>query len=434
MTLPAGLLREFGTPLYVYDLAAVRRSVRDLVADLPPGSQLLYSLKANPHPAIVQQMVDAGLGLEVSSSGELAVALAAQGRSVRDEGTRIVYTGPGKTDRELGTAIDHGISLFSVESVAERDRLARAATERGRDIEYLVRLNHPASGAGGSLRMTGRPTPFGLDTDDRDALEQALRPASSAAPAGLHTYFGTNVTDPGLLSAELVNAVESAAKVCGHTGHRPRLLDLGGGFSAPMARAGSNVRHPDLAAAVTLAAGRHWPEPDVRPGLLFESGRYLAATAGTLLTRVVDVKRTRGRTFVILDAGVQTLGGMSGLGRLHSPRVVPATWSEPARDDQEAAGRTPVALVGPLCTPLDILNPAVCPGTEVRAGSVLAIPNVGAYGLSASLVGFLGHPVAAEAVLDEDRLVSVRRLVLTPHELALPEPGQPGQPGQEVPA
>lgn len=420
--LHAKLVREIGTPLYVYDLARVRRSAELLMADLPSGSSLLYSLKANPHPAVVQLIADLGLGLEVSSSGESEIARKALRRSTFEAGQWILSTGPGKSDHELGSAIDMGGAVFSVESVAERDRLASAAAKRGRDVEYLVRLNHRASGAGGALRMTGRATPFGIDTDDRCALEKVLRPVEHATPVGLHTYFATNVTDPQLLTAELLGAVDAVVEVCDRTGYRPQFIDLGGGFSAPMAREGVSVRHWNLPRAVTAAVDRHWPDPRLRPELIFESGRHLVATAGTLLTQVVDVKRTRNRTFVVLDAGVQTFGGMSGLGRLQSPRAVPVGWSDVDSGGTEPSDQSAVALVGPLCTPLDVLNPKVFPPEMPSVGSLISIPNVGAYGLSASLVGFLGHQIAAEAVVDGDRVVSVRRLELTSHDLPFPHP------------
>jgi diaminopimelate decarboxylase len=410
------LAERWGTPLYVYDLAAVRRAVDGLRDDLPSGATLLYSVKANPHPSVVAELVRSGLGLEVSSSGELAGAVAASDQATGLR-TPLVFTGPGKTDLDIGSALDLGVRLFSVESVAERDRLARLAQQRGVDAEYLVRLNHPASNGAGSLRMTGRSTPFGVDTDDTVALRDALRPVRAASPIGLHTYFATNVADADLLAEELVGAVASAATVCEATGHQPKILDVGGGFGAPMARPGALSRHPRLAAALDAAVAQYWPETGTRPRLVFEAGRHLVGTAGTLLTRVVDLKATRARRFAVLDAGVHTVGGMSGLGRLHAPRTVPRGWHETTREPAAVMGEYPVALVGPLCTPLDVLHPEVCPPYELEVGTLLAVPNIGAYGLSASLLGFLGHPVAAEVVVDGEEVVDARRLVLAAEDL-----------------
>jgi len=335
----------------------------------------------------------------VSSSGELRTALDAGTRP-----DRVLHTGPGKTDQEIRDSLAAGIRLFSVESTRDRDRLSRLAMAAGAACDYLVRLNHP-SGQAGSLRMTGRPTPFGVDTDDRTALAALLCPADAVTPVGLHTYFATNVEESEAVAKEFEQAIDTVADVSRAATHTPRILDLGGGFAAPMARSGQLNRHHHVARTVEKALARHWPT-SARPTLVFESGRYLVGAAGWLLTRVLDMKRVRGRRYAVLDAGTHVLGGMSGLGRLLAPKAVPNRLGS-----SDAAG-TMTSLVGPLCTPLDVLHPDVSLPDDVDVGSLLTIPNVGAYGLTASLLGFLSHPIAVEVVHDAGEVVSARRLVI----------------------
>lgn len=414
----AEIAERFGTPAYVYDLAAVRAAAAELRSDLPTGARLFYSLKANPHPLLVETLRAAGCDAEVSSVGEVHAAVAA---GCPPE--RMLHTGPGKSRAELTASLAAGVRLFSVESLTDRDRLADVAAGCDVRVEYLVRLNGPAGSSGGSLRMTGRPSAFGVDTGDRDVLARLLRPYGPSRPVGLHTFFATNVPGEAALVAEFDQALATVAAVGEHTGFTPELIDLGGGFAAPNARPGRPSRYPTLAGAVTSALDRLLPAASVQ--VAFESGRNLVAAAGTLLTRVLDVKRSGGRTFTVLDAGVHTLGGMSGLGRLMTPRSaavrldVPETSAEPeasadpdARDERDGVS---TALVGPLCTPLDVLNSGLA--IEARVDDVLAIPNVGAYGLTASLVGFLSHPLAVEVVHDGGRFVSARRLALRPVEI-----------------
>ena len=138
------------------------------------------------------------------------------------------------------------------------------------------------------------------------------------------------------------------------------------------------------------------------PEIACESGRYLAGDCGTLVCTVVNVKESRGRRFVILDAGINTLGGMSGLGSL-LPVSVGLNGATP---DGE---RSPATLVGPLCTPGDILarNVSLPP---LAPGDVVTIPNAGAYGMTASLVMFLGHPAPIEVVVHGHQVVSVSRI------------------------
>jgi diaminopimelate decarboxylase len=145
-----------------------------------------------------------------------------------------------------------------------------------------------------------------------------------------------------------------------------------------------------------------------RPAIAVESGRYLVAGCGTLLTTIMDVKDTHNSRYVVCDAGVNALGGMYGNGRLALPRAQPAN---------QSADGTEVVLAGPLCTPLDVLGRGTRIGDPSPA-QVLAIPNVGAYGLTASLVAFLGRPLPIEVVIDGSDVVDVRQLAVVPRPVA----------------
>jgi diaminopimelate decarboxylase len=400
------LAARYGTPLYAYDLAAVRRAATALRDDLPAGARTYYSLKANPHPRVVEALRAEGYDAEVSSVGELRAA-----RAAGHAADRLLYTGPGKSVAALRAALAAGVRTFSVESVTDRARLDALAGEAGVVCSHLVRLNGPAGSASGSLRMTGGASPFGVDVADTAAVRSLLTPRDHTHPVGLHTYFATNLADEDGLLAEFDQALRTSAAVCRDTGFVPRVLDLGGGFAAPQAVPGEPSRHPRLAAALESAFAAHFPGSDARGArLAFESGRYLVAAAGTLVTEVLDVKEARGRAFTVLDAGVHTLGGMSGLGRLRAPDARPYKLGRSA-DGAPAAEPSPVSLVGPLCTPLDVLNRSAVV-EDARPGDLLAVPNVGAYGLTASLVAFLSHPLPVEVVHDGGTVISVRRLGL----------------------
>ncbi|GAA3434169.1 type III PLP-dependent enzyme [Kutzneria kofuensis] len=402
------IARDYGTPAYVYDLDAVRAAYIALTADLPQPSDLLYSLKANPHPAVVEALVAVGAGAEVSSSGELAVALAA-GCPPR----HVLYTGPGKTADEVRTALAAGVRLFSVESPGDRARVEQACELLDVTVDVLVRLNYPRASAGGSLRMTGRPTAFGVDVGDAGAVTALLRPGRRVRPVGTHTFFATNVADEQDLRAEFHNAL-AVVRAVGGDGFAPTVLALGGGFSAPNARPGTLPRYHSLRADLAEQLDVAFPAwRSGVPRVLFESGRHLTATSGTLLTTVLDTKRSGDRTFVVLDAGVNVLGGMTGLGRLRAPdaqaRVV-------GRTDRPDEPEQRVTLVGPLCTPLDVLSTTATIAAP-RRGQLLAIPNVGAYGTTASLLAFLSRPAPVEVIVDHGVVRRAERLVLHSEEV-----------------
>lgn len=374
------------TPAYVYDLDELRRCHALLRRALPQPSELFYSFKANPHPLVVSTLRQAGCRAEVCSRGELAVALDA-GFPVAD----ILYTGPGKRDQDVIDAVKAGVTWFSVDSPHGLAQVKRLAGDLAR---CLLRVNDTTPAPGQGLTMTGVASQFGADLDWILAS-----PSLFEGIAGLHIYMGTNVSDEDALVAQFEQSIRTARRLSVDL----EVLDLGGGFAAPFARAGSLPTYPTLAERLAEILDREFPQwRNGSPRIAFESGRYLTATCGTLLTRVLDVKTSQGTHVHVLESGINHLGGMSGLRRL--PPVVPTL---------EFDGPTvrPTIVAGPLCTPLDTWGRGVT-APDVRPGDLVSVPNVGAYGLSASLLAFLGHPAPVEVVVDGGRIVHQSRLTL----------------------
>lgn len=406
---PTALAAAYGTPLYVYDLDRVRAAHADLRSALPPGVDLHYSVKANPHPLLVAALAEHGAQAEIASTGELDVALAG---GIGPQ--HLQLAGPGKAAATVRDALDRGVRRFSVDSPHDLAELDRLAAERGVRVRAVLRVNAAASVAGNGLTMTGTASQFGADEDWVRADPAAFRGGPHATVTGLHLYAGSNLRDEDTLVRQFEVALRCAA------GLRPVLpelqeLNLGGGFGCPYAETGFRPVFGTLAERLAGLLDAHldgWRAG--APQVSFESGRYLVGDCGTLLTRVLDVKLSRGRTFVVLDTGIHHLGGMSGLRRLRPMELRPAA-ADPdrARSGEPGPSGEPAlcTLVGPLCTPLDSLAPAA-PLADPRPGDLLSVANVGAYGLTASLIGFLSHPAPAEVVTDAGRVVDVSRLAL----------------------
>ncbi|MET9696470.1 type III PLP-dependent enzyme [Streptomyces sp. NPDC006529] len=403
--LAAGLVRRYGSPLYVYDLARAERAAADLRAALPGGSHLYYSLKANPHPELVRTLRLAGCRPEICSTGELAAALAAG-----FDGADCLYGGPGKTAQELGEALAAGVRTFSVESPADLRRVGAAARARGVTARCLLRINGAGAGAGVGLRMTGGASQFGHDIADGlpDVDEFTV---DGTELWGLHFFPLTNAADPRGLLAEAVASLRTAAALEAHWGRPLRMLDLGGGFACPYAAPGQRPLYHALRAPLEAALDEHLPGWRERLELAFESGRYLVGDSGRLVCTVTEVKESRGTAYGVLDSGINHLGGLSGVGRLPSLRAEPLHLADPASGTDEPPARR-VALVGPLCTPADVISRAA-EAVPPRPGALLAVPNVGAYGATASLLGFLSRPAPAEITVRDGRVVSADRLTLT---------------------
>jgi len=394
------IAETYGTPAYVYDLDRLEQAYDDLVRALPSGSRIYYSLKANPHPALVRHLGSLGARLEVSSAGELAAVLAA-GQSSQN----VLYTGPGKTPGELGGALAAGVRLFSAESFAEIRRIGAAAERHSVRIDCLLRVNAPDAVGASGLRMTGTSSQFGLDYEQLAAEWSTFRLPTTVTVRGFHFFPLTNARDEVTLLDEMTQSIRCAAQLSHRLGIPLEFLDLGGGFAAPYAVPGSRPHYVSLRAGLREALDKWLPEQDkVRPLLAFESGRYLVAECGTLLVSVIDVKESRGRTFAVLDAGINVLGGLSATGRLLPVSVGP--------EDTGRPGPTVTAdLVGPLCTPLDRLGRQV-QLNGLTPGDVLRVPNTGAYGLTASLLGFLSRPVATEVIVSSGHVEETSRLAL----------------------
>ena len=389
------------TPAYVYDLAEVRHAHGLLTSALPEGAPLHYSLKANPHPAVLRRLADLGCRAEVSSPGEARAALQAGFAAAET-----LYTGPGKRDDDLASAIASGIRRFSVDSPGGLAQLDRLGSEHGLVLSALLRVNPQEPPRGAGLAMTGGPSQFGADLTwirERPAL---FSDRGHVRLTGLHLYMGSNLADEDALLKVFEHALHVAREVRRALGREFDVLDLGGGFGAPYATRGrlpvwGTLRERLCALLDRGLAGWRTGSPRV----VFESGRYLSAGCGRLLTRVLDVKRSQGHRVVVLDTGVNHLGGMSGLGK--EPRIDPELLT-----GGDARGELHETIVtGPLCHPLDSwTRSGLLP--DVAVGDLITVPNVGAYGLHAALALFHGHPMPLEVVVEDGRVLERSRTTL----------------------
>ena len=389
---------KVGTSCYVYDLDDVLTAAEELRCAVPAGSQLYFSLKANPHPAVAGVLADAGFRAEVSSPGELD-----QARRAGFPAAEMIYTGPGKTEQDLRGAMSRGVRIFSCESIDDLRRLDGQEVRDGDPPHALLRINGMDSRNAGGLRMANTASQFGLTPDD---LEHALAQVRTVRVVGMHFYTISNAHDAQALINEHLFNLGAAHRLAGEFGIPLDLLDLGGGFASPYARPGKRPDYRTLRPALEAEVARLGLTGTT---LAFESGRFLVGGSGSLLTDVVDVKQNHSKTFVVLASGINHLGGMSGLRRLPPASAVFENLTPPQGEPE------PLTLVGPLCTPADVLS-ATSSMPRPRIGDVLRVPNVGAYGLTASLVGFLGHDAPAEVATRAGEVVTVSRLRLTREE------------------
>jgi diaminopimelate decarboxylase len=398
---PSPSLHNLGTPRYDYDLIRVKQRVHALRDALPERSRLLYSFKANPLPPLAEATRQLGCAAEITSEGELEAARQA-GFDLREA----LFGGPAKTESAIRAALAAGVRWFSCENWSDLDRVARLTAEQDAVAQVLLRVN-PAEAPTARLAMTGVESQFGFDEAELlvpEARARLRRPGLRLR--GVHVYFGTQVADVPALVENTRRALEVAARLESVLGFVCSVVNAGGGFPWPYASA---APEPDLAGLrpALEAVWRASPLSETAE-LWFESGRHLVASAGTLVTRVLAVKVSRTRRFILLDTGIHHLGGMAGLGRIPRAPVHFQLLADDAASRAACPALPPADVVGPLCTPLDSLARGLAL-PEVREGDLLAISNVGAYGLTASLVGFLSHPPPLEVVHRNGEILSAWR-------------------------
>lgn len=393
------LLERFGSPLYVYDLGIVKRQLQHLRATLPQRFSVFYSIKANPAQALLRHFVQEGCGLEIASDGELHQALAA---GCPPE--RIVFAGPGKTEDELSAALDAGIGEIHVESLTEARRIARLAAARGQVAHIALRVNPSAAVEGGGMRMGAKPVAFGIDEDQLPDVLSALQSEASLRVVGLHLFVGTQILDADTLLRQYRAGLAIARAIAAQCGPL-QTIDLGGGLGVPYF---ANERCLDLE---ILRTGLHALMAEIESDAAFhgtrfvlEPGRFLVAEAGIYLTRVTDIKVSRGKTFVIVDGGMHHhLAASGNLGQ-----TIKRNFPVAVVNRLEAPATEVVEVAGPLCTPLDQLARAL-QVPEVSIGDVLGVFQSGAYGRSASPLGFLSRRAPAEVVVDAGQARLIRR-------------------------
>ncbi len=390
--------RALGTPCFVYDLDAVRARVGDVREAFRGRYGLSYAVKANPNPRILEAMRGLVDTLDISSGGELRLALRAGWPA-----ELLSFTGPAKRSEELRAAVDAGVGEVVVESVEEARELGMLAREAGRAQGVLLRVAPGRLPRGFGVNMAGKPTQFGVDEEGLAEVGPTLRAIEGLDWAGVHIFSGTQCVDADAVVENYRIFAEVFRAAAQHLDISPRKLVFGSGMGVPyhahqtpldLTRAG--------AGAADVFDGLRGEPGFGKATALLETGRFLVAEAGVYLTRVLRVKASRGKTVVICDGGMNHHLGACG----HLGSVIHRNY--PIFLVEGDADGAPVKheLVGPLCTTIDTLGHGV-ELPALRPGDMVGVGCSGAYGATASPLNFISHPAVTEAVFDGDELHDV---------------------------
>ncbi|MDJ0741212.1 MAG: pyridoxal-dependent decarboxylase, exosortase A system-associated [Gammaproteobacteria bacterium] len=374
------------TPFFAYDREAMARRVRDLRETLPDGVSVHYAIKANPMPAVVDHMAPLVDGLDVASLGELRIAL--------DSGTaaaEISFAGPGKGDVELRGAVAAGITL-NLESAGEFRRAVAIGETLGIAPRVAVRVNPDFELKSSGMKMSGGPKPFGVDAEQVPELLREIG-ASGAHFRGLHIFSGSQNLRPESLIEAQDATFELAYRLADDAPGPIEMLNIGGGFGIPYFPGEQRL---DLG-SVSENLGVRLDQCRARLGdveVVVELGRYLVAEAGVYVCEVVDRKESRGLTYLVTNGGLHHHLAASG----NFGQVIRKNYPVVTAHRVQGGPRETVSVVGPLCTPLDILGDRMELGAA-DVGDLIVVLQSGAYGFTASPHLFLGHPAPLQVLV-----------------------------------
>lgn len=378
--------RVGSTPFFAYDRGVMRRRVTELRSALPAGIKLHYAMKANPMPAVVGLMASLVDGIDVASGGELKVALDAGA-----DPAEVSFAGPGKRDAELRQSVASRV-LVNVESARELEVLARASCELGVAARVAVRVNPDFELKGSGMKMGGGPKPFGVDADAVPSLLRRIGELDLGFE-GFHLFAGSqNLRAESICEAQR-RSYELVLRLAEGAPADVRFLNLGGGFGIPYFPGDSRLDLAPIGANLQELLGRARRELP-QASFVIELGRYLVGEAGIYVTRVLDRKISRGQVFLVCDGGLNHhLAASGNFGQVVRKNYPVAIGNRMGLTPDETK-----TLVGPLCTPLDLLADRVSL-PPAHAGDLAVIFQSGAYGASASPQGFLGHPPVVEVLV-----------------------------------
>lgn len=381
------LARQAGrTPFYVYSRRLVDDRLRKLRTILPQGIHLHYAMKANPLPELVRHIAPQVDGLDVASERELAVAMTT--------GTRpelISFAGPGKRDAELLAALTAGI-VVNVESPNELERLSALGERAGIRPRVAIRVNPDFELKSSGMRMSGGPKQFGIDAEQ---VPDVLRRVGQLAVdfEGFHIFSGSQNLDGKAIADAETKSLELALQLATHAPRAPRFINLGGGFGIPYFPGDKPVDLTPVRAALEAAQARldrAYPSATI----VIELGRHIVGEAGLYVCQVIDRKISRGQVFLVTDGGLHHhLAASGNFGQVLRKNYPVLVGTRVTGGPREVA-----SVVGPLCTPLDLLADRM-EMARAEPGDLVVVFQSGAYGATASPVNFLSHPGPVELLV-----------------------------------
>lgn len=374
------------TPFYAYDRQLITERVALLRNLLPAEIQIHYAMKANPMPAVVQHLATLVDGIDVASAGELRVALDTP--ILPDQ---ISFAGPGKKDSELSCAIAAGITL-NMESEQEMERIANLGQNLDICPRVAIRVNPDFELKSSGMKMSGGPKQFGVDAERVPSMLSRCNKLKLDFE-GFHIFCGSQNLNAAAIQEAQEKTIQLGLRLAKHAPDSVRLLNIGGGFGVPYFPGEKSL---DL---ISVCKNLNRLVEETKKYLsdtkiAIELGRYLVAEAGIYVCQVLERKISREQIFLVTDGGLHHHLAASG----NFGQVIRKNYPVIVGNKVMGNERESVSVVGPLCTPLDLLADEM-EMAKADIGDLIVVFQSGAYGLTASPTAFLNHPAPVEVLV-----------------------------------
>ena len=373
------------TPCYVYDKAVINANVERLRHYFPDIS-LHYAIKANPLPSLVSHVATLVDGLDVASGQELATALATS------TGTdNLSFAGPGKSIKELTMALASGITI-NVESKTEIQRVIELTEQLDTDANIALRLNPDFELKSSGMKMGGGSQQFGIDVEQLSDTLDLLRDTRLHLK-GLHIFTGSQNLRPESIISAHNNIFDLVERLIEQYQIEIQHLNIGGGFGIPYFPGDTELELQPIADNLK-SLRQNYISKFGDCEFILELGRYLVGNAGIYLCEITDVKISRGKRFLVTNGGLHHHLAASG----NFGQVIRKNYPLAVVNKMDSTELEAVDVVGPLCTPLDILGSNM-ELPKANIGDLVGVYQSGAYGFSASPRDFLSHPHPIQLLL-----------------------------------
>lgn len=390
---------RYGTPFYLYDVDVFKDTVSSVRNAFENRVCIYYAVKANPNLELLRSIKSSVDGLDISSGGELEQCLRAG-----YDPSCLSFAGPAKTADELRPAVENGIGLISIESERELREVVAISKQIGKQANVGIRINPVLDSKAFGLKMGGRPMQFGIDEEHLDSIIQiVLANKSTLNFKGIHIYAGSQGFDHNAVADSIRNTFRIAKNLESEAGLICNKINLGGGFG--ISHSGNEKFIDLMALGACVSPQLHELDygGECRRELIFELGRYLIANAGLYVVRVVSTKISRGKSYAVVDGGLNhhlAAAGMFGVG-LRSNYFA----SNLTRPEFPTVACN---IAGPSCNPTDLLGVNINIA-EPTQGDLISIMRSGSYGFTASPLLFLGHPTPAELIRSNGKITLGRK-------------------------